>query len=202
MSTMTDEQMKRVHDITYSTHDREELAERIVALEDRVTAMYTDMHRVLVHASDTVWAGNITTLRDCMAEHMEQMSKLGIPPHDYESRKRELETGDRDWCPMQLSGVARCEGPDPALKAENDKLRKLLSNALIAAGFDGRQYLDAEHYAVALKLRCLRFGDGSHENLSRLAYAIYPCATGWSRESCEGLRDKLVDLLGGVHLID
>ena len=70
-------------------------------------------------------------------------AELGIPPHDYESRKRELETGDRDWCPMQLSGVARCEGPDPALKAENDKLRKLLSNALIAAGFDGRQYLDA-----------------------------------------------------------
>ena len=34
MSIMTDEQMKRVHDITYSTEDREELAERIVALED------------------------------------------------------------------------------------------------------------------------------------------------------------------------
>ena len=96
MSTMTDEQMKRVHDITYSTQDRMELAERIVALEELC-----------------------------------------------ESRKRMLEADDRDWCPMQLSGLARCEGPDPALKAENDKLRKLLSNALIAAGFDGRQYLDA-----------------------------------------------------------
>lgn len=32
--TPTDEQRRRVHDITYSTEDREELAERIVALED------------------------------------------------------------------------------------------------------------------------------------------------------------------------
>ena len=31
---MTDEQRKRVHDITYSCDDRAELAERIVALED------------------------------------------------------------------------------------------------------------------------------------------------------------------------
>ena len=30
---MTDERRKRVHDITYSTDSREELAERIVALE-------------------------------------------------------------------------------------------------------------------------------------------------------------------------
>lgn len=30
---MTDEQRKRVHAITYSCEDREELAERIVALE-------------------------------------------------------------------------------------------------------------------------------------------------------------------------
>ena len=31
---MTDEQRKRIHDITYSTDDRAELAERIVRLED------------------------------------------------------------------------------------------------------------------------------------------------------------------------
>lgn len=31
---MTDEQRKRVHDITYSTDDRMELAERMVALEE------------------------------------------------------------------------------------------------------------------------------------------------------------------------
>ena len=31
---MTDEQRKRIHAITYSTQDRMELAERIVALED------------------------------------------------------------------------------------------------------------------------------------------------------------------------
>lgn len=32
---MTNEQRKRIHDITYSTDDRMELAERIVALEDK-----------------------------------------------------------------------------------------------------------------------------------------------------------------------
>lgn len=32
---MTDEQRKRIHDITYSTQDRMELAERIVKLEDK-----------------------------------------------------------------------------------------------------------------------------------------------------------------------
>ena len=36
---MTDEQRKRVHDITYSTDDREELAERIVKLEDENAKM-------------------------------------------------------------------------------------------------------------------------------------------------------------------
>jgi hypothetical protein len=56
---MTDEQLQRIHDIEYSCDSREELAERIVALED-----------------------------------------------------------------------------------ENAKLRKLLSSALIVAGFSGRQYLD------------------------------------------------------------
>ena len=33
---MTDEQRKRIHDITYSTDDRMELAERIVALEEEI----------------------------------------------------------------------------------------------------------------------------------------------------------------------
>lgn len=40
---MTDkERKKRIHDITYSTDDREELAERIVALEELVQDMWRD----------------------------------------------------------------------------------------------------------------------------------------------------------------
>ena len=145
MSTMTDEQRKRVHEITYSTEDREELAERIVALEDERDKLQDENARLRSCLSD-----DAENARQIMGESeklreqvMRLQAELGIPPHDYKDRKRMLEADDRDWCPMQLSGVARCEGPDPALKAENDKLRKLLSNALIAAGFDGRQYLDA-----------------------------------------------------------
>ena len=63
---------------------------------------------------------------------------------------------------------------------------------------DGAHSMDAEHRAIAMRLRALRFDGGSHENLARIAYAIYPCATGWTCESADGLRDKLVDLMGGV----
>lgn len=64
---------------------------------------------------------------------------------------------------------------------------------------DGRRSKDAEHAAVALKLSRLRFDGGSHENLHKIAYAIYPCATGWTCESANGLRERLIDLMGGVH---
>ena len=62
---------------------------------------------------------------------------------------------------------------------------------------DGRRSMDAKHYAVALRLQDLEFDGGSHENLSKIAYAIYPCATGWTCESSKGLRDELVRLLVG-----
>ena len=52
---------------------------------------------------------------------------------------------------------------------------------------------------VIHRLQALRFDGGSHENLSKIAYAVYPCATGWTCESCDGLRDDLVRLLGGVN---
>ena len=47
---MTDEQRKRIHDITYSTDDRMELAERIVALE----AESADLKRQLRQADEIV----------------------------------------------------------------------------------------------------------------------------------------------------
>jgi len=45
---MTNEQRKRVHDITYSTEDREELAERIVKLEDE-RDLYSGLVEVMDH---------------------------------------------------------------------------------------------------------------------------------------------------------
>ena len=64
---------------------------------------------------------------------------------------------------------------------------------------DGRRSMDARHHAVALRLQDLTFDGGSHENLRKIAYVIYPCATGWTCESSKGLRDELVRLMGGVH---
>lgn len=62
-----------------------------------------------------------------------------------------------------------------------------------------RRSMDARHYAVALRLQDLTFDGDSHENLRKIAYTIYPCATEWTCESSEGLRDELVRLMGGVH---
>lgn len=64
---------------------------------------------------------------------------------------------------------------------------------------DGRRSKDADHAAVVLKLSRLTFNGNHHENLSKIAHAVYPCATGWTCESSKGLRDRLIDLLGGVH---
>ena len=94
---MTDEQRKRIHAITYSTQDRMELAERIVALEDEnaklrelVSCMYRNMQGVLDCSTDTVFVNSFMTLRDHMDECMEVMAELGMPPRDYKSRRREL----------------------------------------------------------------------------------------------------------------
>lgn len=86
-----------------------------------------------------------------------------------------------------------------AVKEMHDREIRATAQQQYDRGFrDGRHSMDAEHRAIAMRLRGLRFDGGSHENLSRIAYAIYPCATGWTCESADGLRDKLIDLMGGV----
>ena len=50
---MTDEQRKRVHVITYSCEDREELAERIVALEDLVGNLRKAVSEMVTHIKTT-----------------------------------------------------------------------------------------------------------------------------------------------------
>lgn len=97
--------------------------------------------------------------------------------------------------------VSDCDAPilDRLQKAHDHEIEQLRRSRFREGYEAGRRSMDAEHYQLKLRLQRLKFGDGSHENLSRLAYAIYPCPTGWGKESCEGLRDKLIDLLGGVH---
>ena len=63
---------------------------------------------------------------------------------------------------------------------------------------DGRHSMDAEHRAIATRLRALPLDGGSHENLSQIAYAIWHSDWGWTKGACSALRDKLIDLMGGV----
>ena len=85
-------------------------------------------------------------------------------------------------------------------KVRDEHLTELERAAEFDRGYRaGQRAMDAERQAIALKLRGLDLTGSSHENLSKIAYAIYPCATGWTPESCEGLRDQLVRLLGGVN---
>ena len=59
-------------------------------LRELVSCMYRNMQGVLDCSTDTVFANSIMTLRDHMDECMEVMAELGMPPRDYESRRREL----------------------------------------------------------------------------------------------------------------
>jgi len=100
-------------------------------------------------------------------------------------------------CGMWKADVVK-EWLDELMTAHDNEIEHLRKERFREGYEAGRRSMDAEHYAVALRLRQLPLEEDSHGNLSKLAYAIYPCATGWTCESCEGLRDRLVELLGGV----
>ena len=59
-------------------------------LRELVSLMYRNMQGVLDCSTDTVFVNSFMTLRDHMDECMEVMAELGMPPRDYESRRREL----------------------------------------------------------------------------------------------------------------
>lgn len=62
---MTDEQLQRIHDIEYSCDSREELAERIVALEDVCERAMRCIRHGSCDACAEIFAG--CTLRSTMA---------------------------------------------------------------------------------------------------------------------------------------
>lgn len=64
---------------------------------------------------------------------------------------------------------------------------------------DGRRSMDAEHAAVALRLRRLPLDGDTTENLSQIAKAVWHSDFGWEHGACRALRDELVRLLGGVR---
>ena len=96
--------------------------------------------------------------------------------------------------------VAYCDIPllDRLQAAHDREIRDTAQQEYDRGFHDGQHSMDAEHRVIAMRLRGLRLDGDTHENLRRIAYAIYPCATGWTCESADGLRDKLIDLMGGV----
>lgn len=68
----------------------ERLAVENIRMRQLVARMYRDMHGVIDCSTDTVFVDRMTTLRDCMDVYMRLMAELGMPPRDYESRRREL----------------------------------------------------------------------------------------------------------------
>lgn len=48
---------------------------------------------------------------------------------------------------------------------------------------------------VVRQLRAIELGDGSHENLSKIASAFMTPSFGWSRNECENLQMLLVELI-------
>jgi len=82
------------HD-TYNTivgiaNDVAEVEAENAKLRELVALMYRNMQGVLDCSTDTVFANDFMTLRDHMDECMEVMADLGMPPRDYESRRRDL----------------------------------------------------------------------------------------------------------------
>jgi hypothetical protein len=97
-------------------------------------------------------------------------------------------------------------GPYDMIAANIERLRRAhdreirdVSQQQYHRGFnDGTHSMDAEHRAVAMRLRALPLDGGSHENLSQIARAVYHADWGWTKGACMSLRDKLIDLMGGV----
>lgn len=68
----------------------DEMESENARLRELVALMYRNMQGVLDCSTDTVFANDFMTLRDHMDECMDAMAELGMPPRDYESRRREL----------------------------------------------------------------------------------------------------------------
>lgn len=116
-------------------------------------------------------------------------------------RKAITDDCDQTYCAMYDDDCYACEGAvldrlQRAHEHEMEQLRRLR----FREGYEaGQRSMDAEHYAVALRLKHLPLDEDSHGNLSQIARAVWHSDFGWTKGACEALRDELVRLLGGVH---
>ncbi|MBR2125808.1 MAG: hypothetical protein IJ943_03640 [Akkermansia sp.] len=90
---MTDEQRKRIHDITYSTQDRMELAERIVELEDENAKL-----------RDTTYAWRTVDRLSCENAKLRELVR-GL----HWCNDKQWNKGACDDCPIRGSAIGRCE---------------------------------------------------------------------------------------------
>jgi len=145
---MTDEQLQRIHDIEYSCDSREELAERIVALEDKLV-VYENDHQIATHIH-----GSWKRLKAEVPKLREENAKLVDVLHEVEEEavlayhglqsdielllKSETEFFEKWWhseC-RNDNKLKRIE----VLDAENAKLRELCTDfaaMLTLAGLEG-----------------------------------------------------------------
>ena len=84
-------------------------------------------------------------------------------------------------------------------KAHDHEMEQLRRSRFREGYVAGQRSMDAEHYAVALRLKHLPLDEDSHGNFSQIARAIWHSDFGWTKDACAALRDELVRLLGGVH---
>lgn len=111
---MTDEQRKRVHDITYSTQDRMELAERIVELEDEAERLHerydeyeSKMDGLVRRLTGGLLSKSAATPNDVLySATMEQMTDELIDENfKLESENAKLRIIVRNWYPHMVKRV-------------------------------------------------------------------------------------------------
>ena len=111
---------------------------------------------------------------------------------------------EMERCDMYDDDCYQCQQDilDRMQRAHERELEHVRKAEYARGYHDGGRSMDAEHYAVALRLMHLPLDGGSHENLSQIARAVYHSDFGWTQGACRALRDKLVELMGGVHKPD
>lgn len=97
--------------------------------------------------------------------------------------------------------MSDCDAPIISrLQRAHEHEMEQLRRSRFREGYEaGQRSMDAEHYAVALRLKHLPLDEDSHGNLCQIARAIWHSDFGWTKGACTVLRDELVRLLGGVH---
>lgn len=102
-------------------------------------------------------------------------------------------------CNMYDDDCYQCQQDilDRLQRAYEQELEHVRKSEYARGYHDGQRSMDAEHYAVALRLMHLPLDGGSHENLSQIARSVYHADFGWTQGACSALRDELVRLMGG-----